>query len=648
MTAMRVATTSDAPRGFAANNINSSKFPPVNPASSYQTATPQQLQAAGIQASVVSDRQMKPRAQKQPQYGEENFYNRPSPSTSGLGYSSSQQQQQSTLSPYHQQLLVGNKGVQNVQSVKELTKMRLQNEASLYAEAPGYGGSRADQLQQSNAALFGRGPATASTTRTNAPPLRGLFGGTYHQEESGDDDGDSYYQQQQQQFGHNVSRQQFGQQPVRLQPVGADRRHVPTARQQQLLQQQYNSEDESDYALNSMLASYDRDHQQQQTGAGRRDGGGMGFIPQGLLPQTTARDHDALYDFQQQQLGLSDDDGQDYSGNNEYFTQALQGHNLPTKQHFSDSFGELSQLDREMAIKLSSSMAPSTSALGGPRKLGTIMKSKSQPLIPLGAFSQSPSLSPLPGRSMHGFLLPELDSHSPTTSRENTPKQPLSKRSPLTTFASPSDSFLSQPTASPAGLLPTLKQTRSALRLGSVSPQTSATPLNGLFPRKQSTFSGSLGSIDSTDGIDDYLTNEMAESVLGGLNTPRDTPKLGQIGKGFSHTKDVNEFRAMNGGNSHGIASPNKRDLFSGFMADASATDQQGGRFEWTVSNDEQDDALYGAMDELRLNGDGENKVKRSNNDEDEEEDMCGPLSRHSSGLSTGAYSAANTPRHRE
>lgn len=122
MTAMRVATTSDAPRGYA-NNVNSSKFPAVNPASSYQTATPQQLQAAGIQASVVSDRQqIKPRVQKQniQPYGaqvEENFYGRPNPTTSGLGYSSSQQQQQSTLSPYHQQLLVGNKGVQNVQVI---------------------------------------------------------------------------------------------------------------------------------------------------------------------------------------------------------------------------------------------------------------------------------------------------------------------------------------------------------------------------------------------------------------------------------------------------------------------------------------------------------------------------------------------------
>jgi hypothetical protein len=119
MTAMRVATTSDAPRGYA-NNLNTSKFPAVNPASSYQTATPQQLQAAGIQASVVSDRQQtKPRVQKQNvQYGgqpEENFYTRANPASTNLGYSSSQQQQQTTLSPYHQQLLVGNKGVQNVQ-----------------------------------------------------------------------------------------------------------------------------------------------------------------------------------------------------------------------------------------------------------------------------------------------------------------------------------------------------------------------------------------------------------------------------------------------------------------------------------------------------------------------------------------------------
>jgi hypothetical protein len=403
-----------------------------------------------------------------------------------------------------------------------------------------------------------------------------------------------------------------------------------------------------------MLASYDRDHQAQQATGSRRDG--LGFLPQGLTALGRPDDNDTLYDFQQQQLGLSDDDGQDYSGNNEYFTQALQGHNLPSsgKQHFSDSFGELSQLDREMAVKLSTSMAPSTAVLGGPRKLGSMLKSKSQPLIPLGGFSASNSSSPVPGRSLHGFVLPELDSHSPTTSRETTPKQPLSKRSPLTAFASPSDTFLQQPTASPAGLLPTLKPTRSALRLGSFSPLNSPNPLGSGFPRKQQqqqTFSGSLGSIDSTDGIDDYLTNEMAESVLGGISTPRDTPKLGQIGKGFSLTKDVNEFRANHGHSQHGalggIASPQKKDLFAGFMANAALANDQGadGRFEWTVSGDDNDD-LQDGMGGLRVDG-GTQKTKRSNNDE-EDEDLMGPLSRHSSGLSAGAYSAANTPRHRE
>ncbi len=142
MTAMRMATTNEPTSRNYASNMNTSKFPPVNPASSYQTATPQQLQAAGIQPVVINDRQQqfaKQRLQKQnsqPLFGaglshieESNYYNRPSPSTgSGMGMmqqqssnkmygtASSTKQQPQSLSPYHQQILVGAGGNRNLQS----------------------------------------------------------------------------------------------------------------------------------------------------------------------------------------------------------------------------------------------------------------------------------------------------------------------------------------------------------------------------------------------------------------------------------------------------------------------------------------------------------------------------------------------------
>lgn len=113
---MRMATSNEGPRGYASSLNSSQKFPAVNPASSYQTATPQQLQAAGIQPVVLNDRQMKSRLQKQnsqpllgaglSQFEDNNYYTRGSIQSQSSGYTS-QSQQQHNLSPYHQQILSG-------------------------------------------------------------------------------------------------------------------------------------------------------------------------------------------------------------------------------------------------------------------------------------------------------------------------------------------------------------------------------------------------------------------------------------------------------------------------------------------------------------------------------------------------------------
>lgn len=112
MTAMRMATTDESSsRPYVPQRNTSASI-----ASSYQTATPEQLQAAGIAPVVINDRSFRSRgARPAPQQQQQQ-----QPQMSGYGPSFAQrtsggpaQSQSQGLSPYHQQLLPARRGGAN-------------------------------------------------------------------------------------------------------------------------------------------------------------------------------------------------------------------------------------------------------------------------------------------------------------------------------------------------------------------------------------------------------------------------------------------------------------------------------------------------------------------------------------------------------
>lgn len=137
MTAMRVAHDSDSPNPGINPRDVSNAGPYRNPASSYQTATPQQLQAAGIAPVVINERpalrQQKPATQgsyTSYPYGEQDLVgqNRPysydearGPATNGntssYAKASSTAGATPALSAYHQQILP-NRGGPQINSVE--------------------------------------------------------------------------------------------------------------------------------------------------------------------------------------------------------------------------------------------------------------------------------------------------------------------------------------------------------------------------------------------------------------------------------------------------------------------------------------------------------------------------------------------------
>lgn len=105
MTAMRMAQNNEPPKPVVSNSISN------NPASSYQTATPQQLQAAGIQPVIINDRtttnvrQTRPTATRSTVVGIQNISALNGNLRSEIvGRGSSLNE----LSPYHQQLFSRN------------------------------------------------------------------------------------------------------------------------------------------------------------------------------------------------------------------------------------------------------------------------------------------------------------------------------------------------------------------------------------------------------------------------------------------------------------------------------------------------------------------------------------------------------------
>ncbi len=105
MTAMRMAQNNEPLS--AINHSNS-----ANPASTYQTATPQQLQAAGIQPVVINDRNpsnIQPRPIGRPAATASasltSSTNIASAFSGASRYELNGRQDQNDLSPYHQQLL---------------------------------------------------------------------------------------------------------------------------------------------------------------------------------------------------------------------------------------------------------------------------------------------------------------------------------------------------------------------------------------------------------------------------------------------------------------------------------------------------------------------------------------------------------------
>ena len=146
MTAMRVAHDSDSPNpGINPRDVENTG-PYRNPASSYQTATPQQLQAAGIQPVVVNERpvlrQSKPVnpnsygsygtgglygeqqdvAGQNRAYSYDEFRSGPSSvqgvSTSSYAKASSTAGTAPALSAYHQQILPNRSGGPQINSVE--------------------------------------------------------------------------------------------------------------------------------------------------------------------------------------------------------------------------------------------------------------------------------------------------------------------------------------------------------------------------------------------------------------------------------------------------------------------------------------------------------------------------------------------------
>lgn len=143
MTAMRVAHDSDSPNpGINPRDVTNAG-PYRNPASSYQTATPQQLQAAGIAPVVINERpaarQQKPAAQgayssyaSSSAYGEQDLVgqNRPysyddprggpasAANTSSYAKASSTAGVTPALSAYHQQILPNRNSGPQINSVE--------------------------------------------------------------------------------------------------------------------------------------------------------------------------------------------------------------------------------------------------------------------------------------------------------------------------------------------------------------------------------------------------------------------------------------------------------------------------------------------------------------------------------------------------
>lgn len=143
MTAMRVAHDSDSPNpGINPRDVTNAG-PYRNPASSYQTATPQQLQAAGIAPVVINERpaarQQKPAAQgayssyaSPSAYGEQDVVgqNRPysyddarggpasAANTSSYAKASSTAGVTPALSAYHQQILPNRSSGPQINSVE--------------------------------------------------------------------------------------------------------------------------------------------------------------------------------------------------------------------------------------------------------------------------------------------------------------------------------------------------------------------------------------------------------------------------------------------------------------------------------------------------------------------------------------------------
>lgn len=487
MTAMRMATN-DGGRG--------GKIAPMNASNSYQTATPEQLQAAGIQ-HVALNSQAARNSKLTPSYG---LSTRPDESQ---GFGRSAVNGTSNLSPYHQQLLSGgNKSgppIQSVQDLKALTQITAQRNSR--AQLVLHGGNPSSQYASAISTSNG---ATSRPVRPNGnlQPLYGDFP---------PEDFSKYSQQQLNEAAKRQNNFRISSIPVTTNMSNSD-------------------DEESDFALNQMLADYER----------RNNSGGstkVGGLDNGLDLSLNGSVRGDAYGL----FSPSSNAGSD--------PEPLTPTNRSARNSgFSESFSGLSVLDRDAAVRQGmqqpqshvSSQVPA--AVGTrPMKLGMISKSQSQPLIPLvtsvnGGASPVPFSSPIPGRkgaaAAARAFLPELDSNSPHTSRETTPKMPASSTTSGGLFPSPSEPALTSVNASGGaaasnGMFPLIK-TRSQTRInntGSPAPDFFASS------RRNSTLD---------DSSSDVFGHDMAESVLDFLNS---TPTPVASHKTFTFTKDVSEFK---------------------------------------------------------------------------------------------------------
>lgn len=565
-----------------------------------------------------------------------------------------------------------------------------------------YQQSRAEVLQNSSSTNYGRvGSSSISGLRKDSIelPQHGKFSLQPQQLSQAEEDDLLYIQNMgSATYGRNVAARplpavaggrgglsQMGQyssellmpQQGRLQPV-----HAPPSLQAQqqlrsvgmtrnaplrpLQQQYYAADDEGDDASQEFggLLGSSYGQQQSRLGSGISSGTGYQLSSNLLHRETNIGGDSALFGptarrtsglnaglfsaHQQQQPEHNDLDGngeEDNSGASSdfHFSAAIQRESGA----FSDSFSELNLLDQQDQ-ELSKQAALGTR----PVKLGSILKSQSQPTIPLNSqtFSAyqgytaaaalsspiSGSMSPMPAMvssrhatmAVQGLLLPEVGSASPHTSRENTPKTSGagSRPSPQTLLGGGSF-YASEPVTSPGQFLPQLGKSKSGRNL--LGPSPVASP--ALFPRKSSLTVG--GGLEDAGGDDGYFSSELAESVLMGAlgGTPQPT------GKSFNFSKDVNEFRAQNGG---------PRDLLlPGFASEMQNQKQQ--QQLWSDDLDRSLFATKNATCDLH-------HAARSNNEEAEEEDggdgylrmaAVGALSRDSSG--SQGYSNAVSPRGR-